>query len=50
MESDEPKTSRLWSLGAAEPNVKVLTGDFNGDGRTDIALTGGAGWASVPMA
>jgi hypothetical protein len=35
---------------AAEPNVKVLTGDFNGDGRTDIALTGGAGLASVPMA
>jgi hypothetical protein len=35
---------------AAEPNVKVLTGDFNGDGRTDIALTGDAGWKSVPVA
>jgi hypothetical protein len=28
----------------------VLTGDFNGDGRTDIALTGVAGWVSVPVA
>jgi hypothetical protein len=32
------------------PGVKVLTGDFNGDGATDIALVGGAGWASIPIA
>ena len=35
---------------AATPGVQVLTGDFNGDGRTDIALTGVAGWASIPVA
>ena len=34
----------------ATPGVKALTGDFNGDGRTDIALVGGAGWASIPVA
>jgi hypothetical protein len=34
----------------ATPGVKVLTGDFNGDGRTDIALVGGAGWATIPVA
>jgi hypothetical protein len=36
-----------WS---ATPGVQVLTGDFNGDGRTDIALTGVAAWASIPVA
>lgn len=30
--------------------AKPVAGDFNGDGRTDIALTGGAGWTSVPVA
>jgi len=35
---------------AATPGVQVLVGDFNGDGKSDIALTGGAGWASVPVA
>ena len=35
---------------ARTPNVKVLARDFNGDGRADIALTGGAGWLSIPVA
>jgi hypothetical protein len=35
---------------AQERNVQVLTGDFNGDGRTDIALTRGLGWVSIPVA
>jgi hypothetical protein len=35
---------------AAMPGVKVVTGDFNGDGRTDIALIGGSGWSSIPVA
>ncbi len=39
-----------FAVFAQEPNVKVLVGDFNGDGRTDIALTGGAGWQSIPVA
>ncbi|MGY0231707.1 M4 family metallopeptidase [Longispora urticae] len=35
---------------AATPGVKLVAGDFNGDGRADLALTGGAGWASLPVA
>lgn len=35
---------------AAEPGVQVLTGDFTGDGRTDIGLTGEPGWASIAVA
>jgi hypothetical protein len=35
---------------AATPGVQVLTGDFNGDGRTGIALTGVAGWTSIRVA
>jgi predicted alpha/beta hydrolase len=37
---------------AAASDVRVLTGDFDGDGRTDLALVrvGPAGWASVPVA
>ena len=35
---------------ATSPGVKVLTGDFNGDGYTDLALTGVAGWATIPVA
>jgi hypothetical protein len=32
------------------PNAKVLVGDFNGDGRADLAVTGPAGWGSMPVA
>ncbi|MCU0285198.1 MAG: VCBS repeat-containing protein [Acidobacteria bacterium] len=35
---------------AKTPNVKVLTGDFNGDGKTDMALTGGSNWTRIPVA
>jgi FG-GAP-like repeat len=35
---------------AATPGVRAISGDFNGDGLSDIALTGGVGWASIPMA
>ncbi len=35
---------------AAAPGVQAVSGDFNGDGRTDIALAGGPGWATVPVA
>jgi hypothetical protein len=35
---------------AAMPGVKVVSGDFNHDGRTDLALTGGSGWTTIPVA
>ena len=35
---------------AQQPGVRALAGDFNGDHKTDIALTGGSGWNSVPVA
>jgi hypothetical protein len=37
---------------ASAPNVEVLAGDFDGDGRTDIALAGGdpAWWHTMPVA
>ena len=30
--------------------TKTIAGDFNGDGRGDIALTGGSGWKTMPVA
>lgn len=35
---------------ATVPNVRVLKGDFNGDGKSDLALNGGAGWTTQPLA
>jgi hypothetical protein len=35
-----------WAATGAE----VVPGDFNGDGRTDLALTGTSGWNTVPVA
>ncbi len=35
---------------ATTPGVMVVTGDFNGDGKTDLALTGASGWDLVPVA
>jgi hypothetical protein len=32
------------------PGAQPVVGDFNGDGRSDIALVGGIGWASIPIA
>ena len=37
-------------LAAAHPHMSKLIGDFNGDGLTDIALTGGFGMDSIPVA
>jgi hypothetical protein len=38
---------RIW---ATQPGAQALVADFNGDGAADIALVGGTGWASVPVA
>jgi len=40
----------IFAAWANTPGAKVLTGDFNGDGATDMALVGGAGWTSIPIA
>ena len=39
-----------FSNWAATTNAKPLVGDFNGDGRTDVALTGPSSWGSMPVA
>jgi hypothetical protein len=42
----------MWatSLDVNNKPVSALVGDFNGDGRSDIALVGGSGWYTVPVA
>jgi hypothetical protein len=35
---------------AGAPGAQVHSGDFNGDGRTDLALTGGDTWNTIPVA
>jgi hypothetical protein len=35
---------------ASKPNAHPLVGDFNHDGKDDVALTGVSGWDSVPVA
>jgi hypothetical protein len=37
-------------IWATTPGVRIVGGDFNGDGKDDFALTGGAGWGSIPVA
>jgi hypothetical protein len=39
-----------FAIWAQAPGVKALSGDVNKDGRTDILLTGGPGWTTVPVA
>jgi hypothetical protein len=39
-----------WTAWVGMPGVSVLTGDFNRDDVTDVVLTGGSGWGSMPMA
>src|SRR5262245_10543132 len=41
----------VFAAWAATSGVQIVTGDFNGDGRTDIALVRReAGWTSIPVA
>jgi FG-GAP-like repeat len=39
-----------FAIWAQAPGVKALSGDVNHDGRSDILLTGGPGWTTVPVA
>nr|WP_239062121.1 M4 family metallopeptidase [Streptomyces sp. SID13031] len=39
-----------WPAWAADPAVSTVSGDFNADGYADLALSGGPGWASQPVA
>jgi hypothetical protein len=39
-----------WPVWAADPAVSTVSGDFNKDGKADLALSGGPGWASQPLA
>jgi len=39
-----------FAFWASRPNVKPVAGDYNGDGRTDIALVGGGNWVTIPVA
>ncbi|WP_435280118.1 hypothetical protein [Streptomyces sp. 1222.5] len=42
--------STMFQKWAADAKVKVVVGNFNGAGGDDIALVGGAGWTSIPVA
>jgi hypothetical protein len=43
------RTAADFATLAADSNVQVLAEDFNGDGRTDLALVNSAlGWKTVP--
>jgi hypothetical protein len=35
---------------ATQQGAQLVAGDYNGDGKTDLALTGGVGWSTVPVA
>jgi hypothetical protein len=48
-DEDNPDHARF-AMWAAVPGAQILTGDFDGDGRTDLALTGASSWKSVPVA
>jgi len=39
-----------FTVYATRSNARPVSGDFNGDCFADIALTGGVGWASMPIA
>jgi hypothetical protein len=38
------------SFSSQQGTQQLVAGDFNGDGVTDLALTGGTNWPSIPVA
>ena len=41
--------SPLFPIWAEHPSAALLSGDFNGDGRSALAATGVPGWTTVPL-
>ena len=49
--SQQPQQDNLdFASWACAPGVEQHVADFNDDGRADIALTGGPGWQTMPVA
>ncbi|WP_420829583.1 FG-GAP repeat domain-containing protein [Nannocystis pusilla] len=44
------RPARRFATAAASADAVVLAGDFDGDGTTDLAVTGSAGWKTLPVA
>lgn len=42
--------SANFNVYSSQPGASVLSGDFNGDGLTDLLAIGGVGWTTVPIA
>ena len=39
-----------WVTNSWNTGLKVVPGDFDGDGKTDLAMTGGASWITIAFA
>ncbi|MFZ6185937.1 FG-GAP-like repeat-containing protein [Nannocystis pusilla] len=44
------RPARRFATAASAADAVVLAGDFDGDGTTDLAVTGSAGWKTLPVA
>jgi hypothetical protein len=42
--------SPSFAYWATSRTAKLVAGDFNGDGRQDLALTGDPNWHTIPVA
>lgn len=42
--------TRNFTIWAAAPGARPVVGDFNADGKDDIALVSGSGWTTIPVA
>ena len=43
-------SSSDFAFWARQPGVQAVVGDFDGGGKSDIALVGGPGWTTIPVA
>ena len=44
------ESAPVFAAWAATPGVKIVTGNFNADGLTDLAAFGVGGWGSIRLA